>query len=285
MIERLTSRAARNLGFERLFHYRRFKLSEGHSGHLTGLVRDGIVRYSNPANFNDPWECRPFYSLSALDSAEGRERTIAWIQRAVANQAARAGTAPPSKEALEAQAAELRAKPEFLRSLVEQNTDGIAAALRAEYRVFCLAPSPDNPLMWSHYGDHHRGICLQFGTNSVFVDAYRVNYSDSYPEIDLADEDDFAFVVASLLTKSDVWQYEQEFRSINKEGGIEGSPACHDGFVKIPTDCLQAIVMGCQIEDSERHAIEKIVGNAGRKIGLHRASLQPGKFRLKIQEL
>src|SRR3954452_10247322 len=28
--------------------------------------------------------------------------------------------------------------------------------------VFCLCERPDNVLMWSHYADCHRGLCLEF---------------------------------------------------------------------------------------------------------------------------
>lgn len=277
---KLTERAACNLGIKSLFHYRRFN-----ADHFAALVKDGTVRYSNPANFNDPWECRPQYSLSVLNSADGRERAIKWMQSAVVAEAKRLGTPVPKKETQEQQANELRRNHAFLRSLVEQCTDGIAAGLRADYRVFCLATKPDDALMWSYYGDHHRGVCLQFGTKGVFVDAYKVNYSATYPERDIADEDDYASVVDSFLTKAEVWAHEGEFRSLNQEGEIEGHPACTDGFVKTAPEDLEAVIMGCQVSDESRAIIERTIEGAGRRIELFQARLVPGHYRLAIEKL
>jgi len=39
-------------------------------------------------------------------------------------------------------------------------------------RIYCLTPDPDSILMWSHYDEHHLGICLEFGVdNPLFAKA------------------------------------------------------------------------------------------------------------------
>jgi len=49
-------------------------------------------------------------------------------------------------------------------------------------RLYCLTPDPCSTLMWSHYADNHRGICLEFDTtNPLFSDALEVAYRSEYP--------------------------------------------------------------------------------------------------------
>ena len=30
------------------------------------------------------------------------------------------------------------------------------------YRIYCLSARADSQLIWGHYADHHRGVCLEF---------------------------------------------------------------------------------------------------------------------------
>src|ERR1700704_3968385 len=42
-------------------------------------------------------------------------------------------------------------------------------------RIYCLTPIPHSILMWSHYADNHRGVCLEFDTaNRLFSLAMKV---------------------------------------------------------------------------------------------------------------
>ncbi len=100
--------------------------------------------------------------------------------------------------------------------------------------VVSLTETPRNLLMWSHYANNHKGICI--GYRSDFLDHHKtrehqflpteftpikVNYDDS--RYDKHTENlDFTEVVKirkeilkrSLLKKSNDWIYEKEFRSI-----------------------------------------------------------------------
>ena len=51
------------------------------------------------------------------------------------------------------------------------------------HRIYCLTPHPDSLLMWAHYGDKHKGVCLEFDSTLHFGRAYRVKYADNLPLI------------------------------------------------------------------------------------------------------
>jgi hypothetical protein len=65
------------------------------------------------------------------------------------------------------------------------------------------------------YANKHRGICLAFEVNDKFVG--RVRYSDRRIPIEWKDEASGmvspSWMRSPLLTKSDHWSYEKEFRS------------------------------------------------------------------------
>jgi len=58
--------------------------------------------------------------------------------------------------------------------------------------VICFTKVPDDILMWSHYADSHRGICLGFCGRDKAQDLndvglYPVVYTEEYPELDFSE--------------------------------------------------------------------------------------------------
>lgn len=115
--------------------------------------------------------------------------------------------------------------------------------------IFSLSALPGDPLMWAHYGADHKGVCLGFevGDGSKLADPAHclpVVYSDELPTMDESglktvmtvkaaangsfaeqevalDDPTFQRVVA---TKPTEWRYEQEYRYIERRGGLQPWP-------------------------------------------------------------
>ena len=80
------------------------------------------------------------------------------------------------------------------------------------FKVICLTDDPYNILMWSHYADFHKGICLGFYNWGL---TYPINYTDNFPTIDFRITDErqrITDIHTVLHTKSKVWEYEKERR-------------------------------------------------------------------------
>jgi hypothetical protein len=60
--------------FARLYHYQPFK-----SEYLVDLLRQKRIHCSDPSSLNDPWDCRPWFDLSVIDSDPEREKITDWI--------------------------------------------------------------------------------------------------------------------------------------------------------------------------------------------------------------
>jgi hypothetical protein len=76
------------------------------------------------------------------------------------------------------------------------------------YAILCNSKRWHNPLLWSHYADKHRGICL-----GLEIDECRgrsVRYVKDRPR--LSGPPTVAFMQELLFTKYQDWQYEEEWR-------------------------------------------------------------------------
>ena len=97
-------------GVPYLYHYQRFN-----ADWLWETIGNGVVHCPSPADFNDPWDCRPYFNDAFVDDAERRERFIQYIDRAD-----RRHGPTLSEEFRVARLEELRGDRNRLRSLVQE---------------------------------------------------------------------------------------------------------------------------------------------------------------------
>ena len=99
--------------------------------------------------------------------------------------------------------------------------------MEKKFTVSCFSANFDNTLMWSHYSDNHKGICVEFEFDSLselFVENFekmsidKVSYSTELPKYYTGDEIsknvEEVFEKQSIYTKSIDWAYENEIRII-----------------------------------------------------------------------
>ena len=85
----------------------------------------------------------------------------------------------------------------------------VKAILSETKGLICFSKGFDNPVLWGHYADKHRGICLGFDIpDESLEEVIYVNSRIQPPAI--IDE---AFVKKLLFTKFIHWSYEDEYRS------------------------------------------------------------------------
>jgi hypothetical protein len=80
--------------------------------------------------------------------------------------------------------------------------------LSEKHGLLCFTKNWHNPVQWSHYADHHRGICLGFDIpDNLPRQVSYVNSRFNWPSV--IDE---SFMVQLLFTKFSHWSYEDEYR-------------------------------------------------------------------------
>lgn len=101
--------------------------------------------------------------------------------------------------------------------------------------VCCFTLDPSNRLMWGHYGDGHKGVCLEFQTRRLEMFSNRIRpviYSDETRVIERWEE----FVPKGFLQKTTHWAYEKEWRLL--AGG--------DMYMPYPRAALSAVIFGAK---------------------------------------
>jgi len=128
--------------------------------------------------------------------------------------------------------------------------------------VACFTERHDELLMWSHYADGHRGICLSFATDSLpFSRALQVKYSREVPRMRavsvITQGVDEALVDALILTKAEQWSYEREWRLVVKGGS---QPV---GYAR---DCLRTVYLGAAISEVQRDEVRSILAESPTRV-------------------
>ena len=264
-------------GFPDLHHYQPFNVDW-----LRSMIVGKRLRFSNPARFNDPWDCKPsFNSDAALDPAN-RERLVQYyikITRKHGNL---------SEEEAQRRAQLFRDNPAVLKERIDAISASYPEQMDKRWRVYCLSTHPDHELMWAHYAQSHTGVCLQFRSrDDLFFQALRMTYLRYYPVFDVADESDDA-IVTIMLTKSRAWRYEDEYRLIAQERahapGAEAPLVTDDSLLPLPDGSLKCVIVGCLAEDSTLEAVRRVISEAPYPIALKRAVKVPNEYNLLIAD-
>ena len=94
-------------------------------------------------------------------------------------------------------------------------------------KASCFSKTNDSILMWSHYADENRGICIEYDFNEIkSIDwlhkcLFPVAYSDTPMDLSdllnkkLSPNNNYALekaILCATLSKSNIWKYEHEWR-------------------------------------------------------------------------
>lgn len=81
-----------------------------------------------------------------------------------------------------------------------------------EHGVICFSKNWNNPVLWSHYADKHKGICLGFDVDVPDNFVLPISYVGSGLECCNKGSVDRDFMLKLLSTKYKDWEYEDEVR-------------------------------------------------------------------------
>jgi len=146
------------------------------------------------------------------------------------------------------------------------------------FGILSLAQDPKNILMWSHYAENHKGLCIGFERNKSNElgdnnKTRKVNYTKNYPSLNvkiLMNEVDITNnLMRVLYTKSKLWDYEGEWRMFtpigNKAYPLPGK--------------IKSITFGSRTPSMDIDIIKKLIN--GTDIKLYQASLKENLFGIK----
>ncbi|MCK5374297.1 MAG: DUF2971 domain-containing protein [Alphaproteobacteria bacterium] len=267
---------AQELGIRELYRYQQYKIEW-----LRQTIQDNRIFLSNPSDFNDPWDCKPYF-YSNVDDPMIRKDVIDYYVQTHQK-------AYPDGGGINIETAikKLNVNPEKLKALMNKTSEGIAEDINKQYRLYCLTTKPSCPLMWGHYAGKHTGVCLEFKVpNEVFCGALKVDYEENYPPFELTDNSTDTNVKA-MTTKSKDWEYEDEYRLIALEKSTKLPKyemlITDRNFLSIPDGALNAIILGCMMPEENKRAIKKIIDTSNKDILIKQTVRLPNKYGLDIE--
>lgn len=239
----------------------RYKYCPFNEGSLS-IIENGTVKFTNPKDFNDPFDCFPEIDEDSLRILNEQRFEII------------------TKEKL----SNVKVKPRNYFKVKnkhkaklhqELSTERSIHKLNEEIGIFCLSRNPLNLLMWAHYASSHTGFVVEFSIpdNSVVLD----NKEDIYNLVPLPVEYEHQKPVIFdrsreslkkwLFTKSKDWEYEQEERVFNPrqtDDGIGQGPGIHSYNRKI----VKAVIAGMRMNDNEYSRLKNIIKSVNDRFGL-----------------
>ena len=252
---------------DRLYKYR--DLSGTGLGFLERTILHHEIYLPSPKSFNDPFDCMPDFNMQS--TVEDR---VAMYKRALTRLRRDLSLADQEKLAVHlANNPVVDPASEEARLTMQRLHD---EQIRGSIGVYCVTEHPDNLLMWSHYAASHTGVCLEFDSAVIpFAIAQDVKYQRARAPVNRAAEADETSMEKTLLTKSDDWAYEHEWRVVEYQQG--------PGVYEIPESALTGVILGARISRVHEEQIVRWVSQRSSRIPLYRSVPSTTDFRVTIE--
>jgi hypothetical protein len=150
-----------------------------------------------------------------------------------------------------------------------------------EFGIFSVSTIPNNLLMWSHYANSHKGICIGFNAKKLydicnFSMLGPVTYFDKYPNMSLLrDNEDLLY--NQLYNKSLDWYYEKEFRYIKINGA--------NTKVQFTSDIIEEIYIGCLTSPADLILIKQLRKEKFPDVRLYECKKSRNGYHLEKHEI
>lgn len=192
--------------------------------------------FSNPLNFNDPFDCQ--FEINLI---EGSQAELDWNEKLNS-------VLTESDHAL------------IDRLNLKKNiSDGLGPhffkELCSRIGVTCFSERSDNFLMWSHYASSHKGVCLKFDwkLDENYFQGTRVIYEDKLPIAEYSSSEGFQKEIPRIvLTKLSHWSYENEIRSVITTDDNKRTPSFNP-------KSLVGVIFGDKTNSTDIELIKRII--------------------------
>ncbi|MCF8719187.1 DUF2971 domain-containing protein [Nitrospina gracilis] len=256
-------------GISSLFRF--YKIDLDRVEHLEYLFIKRKLYHSLPSQFNDPFECKPHFNWPEdVNEIENLRQHL--IKVAVEHGC-------DEKEAEEIVSKEMEDSENFQKIIFDT-----IHRIFAEVRICCFTSRKENLLFWSHYADAHKGFCVEFdATKGPISSAFKVQYVKEYPKVIYPPSND-ASDLKPLLVKSEIWNYEEEFRSLLVSWAKIQPPNDGESLI-LNGDEIKNVYLGAQISKEHKVVILDLIKQGGFNPGIWATKLGKSTFSLEFERV
>lgn len=252
----------------------RYKYVPDNEG-LQKLLTERTLKFTHPADFNDPFDCFPSTPRTKLSPIKYTNPRM--YERLGLNEMKGAS--------------KVQEVHRIRKRLESRSRSGeLLMDLLKDASVLSLSKIPDSILMWSHYADYHKGAVVEFKipTNvwpkgRFYFDhqdliALDVIYSSERPVFrhDGSKADASTILETLFLTKAEQWRYEQESRVIKHVGGA--------GIFPYQPYLLNGLILGAKNTNGAFYTrlLKTVSEDIGKHIPLYQAQFSKSEYRIRI---
>jgi hypothetical protein len=165
----------------------------------------------------------------------------------------------------------------FDEKYLKEQTLKIKNEVETKFGIYSMTTKKDNLLMWSHYANAHKGICIGFNVK-ILMDTVKgilkhVCYQMDLPIYRLLGNE-LDFMQRLLLTKSSDWEYENEYRLLVMDVAQK--------TFNIPFNGIVEIIYGCKMLQPEKDELTKIILKNAPNCKIYEAWPSKMEFKLDI---
>ena len=154
-------------------------------------------------------------------------------------------------------------------------------------------------LMWSHYGNEHKGVCIYFDYNhltGISQVCKPVNYPPTEERVVLHPKEAFnqdsciAKLKSAIFTKSPAWAYEQEKRMLvplaKEYSLVEHDIQSGMDFVPFPVEAVTSVDVGMKANnDFKRKLFEVLSHEEYAHVNLRQAKMHDTKYEIEYDPI
>lgn len=252
-----------------IFHYAPASLQT-----IINLKRSNIY-FNKPVNFNDPHDCLAefYFHISDIDIEKYKKNKIS-KREGISN-----------KLLIELDFMSNDTFKNLLFKEAESNINDLKKKSRDEFGIACFAEKNNNQLMWAHYADGFKGICIEFNTKyEPFTKLRKVKYTDSEIKFNVGklvlrkgfNNIESSEVAKTWATKSKVWSYEKEWRTVHKIGGT---------LYTYNQEAIKAIYFGELIDKTVKEIIFLVIGGQNDTVKFYDSSFNILTKKMEFKEV
>jgi hypothetical protein len=259
---------------KKLYKYRKFNAS------TLRLISQGETFYADPDTFNDPLDCQP---VIRVDTDLATLEKVCYRMLVLARGKEEALASMNNHRHMSTEHGDFRKDEPAIWAYTQDLRQAVKGLLYKEMRkngVLSLAARWDCPLMWSHYADEHRGLCIEYDVADhkcerlAMVD-YTITGGVKVSEL-------FEWKLRHSLTaeqtvrnaffyaKAKQWRYEREWRDVAESSGAVDAPLT-----------MSAVYFGLRCDYAVLTSIVKLFSNSSQNIKFFDVYRQDESFRLK----
>ena len=223
----------------------------------TKSILDQTIRYSRPQDLNDPFECLPRYD---------RAEVVSLVEEKTND--------PQQRD----KCVESIMKRDFVDFFERMNDFGVTS----------FSTSSTTILMWSHYAEQHKGLCIEYDSAKIETLAM-VQYAPTNERaLCSVKEPSKTEATRALLTKGIEWSYEKEvrrFEGINKCNAIFNPSLNRFVFTKdVQPETIRGIYFGLRSDPAWMDELCRYERGVNPDCRFFRAKRDTQKFEISFDE-